>query len=246
MYIDIYPMNYFDELFFQKYLRTDEELVFVCHRHPILIVDRIIVTLFFGLMIPTFFYYNNILAFQDILPFLYFETFILGLYCFLIYKIFDWYNDVWIITSLGIIDIDWDIFTRHTIYIDYSDIKGAEIQTSSLWDAAFHKWDVVLYTAGDRDDFILHGAEHPDDILDHVEEVLHERAKHKDKKEKAPMELLLHTLTEVVREHLEWGGSSYDGHGKHTLLPSEKEREEQEKEEEIEKFLAKKWTIDLR
>lgn len=45
-YPAIHAMNYFDQVFFQKYLRENEELIFVCHRHPILIVDRVVVTLF--------------------------------------------------------------------------------------------------------------------------------------------------------------------------------------------------------
>lgn len=40
-------MNYFDQTFFLKYLRDGEELLFVCHKHIILIIDRIILTLFF-------------------------------------------------------------------------------------------------------------------------------------------------------------------------------------------------------
>lgn len=48
------------------------------------------------------------------------------------------------------------------------------------------------------------------------------------------MELLLHTLTEVVREHLE-GGNMH-----------ETPEEEDLTEKEIEKVLTKKGTIDLR
>lgn len=148
-------MNYFDQVFFQKYLREKEELIFVCHRHPLLIVDRIIVALFLGLLLPTFFYFNNSFQIQAIVPFLYFEIYAIILYFFLIYKIFDWYNDVWIITSLGILDIDWNIFTRHVIFIDYHDVKGTEIQTHSFLDSLFHKGDILLYTEGEEDNFIL-------------------------------------------------------------------------------------------
>ena len=93
-------MNYFDQIFFQKYLREGEELFFVCHRHPLLIIDRIVITLFIGLALPTFFYYNNSFSLQTLVPFLYFETYAVILYLFLVYKIFDWYNDVWLITDL--------------------------------------------------------------------------------------------------------------------------------------------------
>ncbi|MDD2917109.1 MAG: hypothetical protein PHH70_04670 [Candidatus Gracilibacteria bacterium] len=226
-------MNYFDQVFFSKYLREGDELIFVCHRHPLLIVDRVIVTLFVGLALPTFFYYNNSFSLQSLVPFLYFEIYAVSLYIYLIYKIFDWYNDVWLITESGVVDIDWDIFARHVIYIDYHDIKGSEIQSHSFWDSIFHKGDVILYTAGDEDNFILEGAEHPHDITDHIEEVIQEIEEKKHHKEKAPLELLLHTLTEVVREHLEGG-------------VHETPEEESEGEREVERVLAKKGTIDLR
>ncbi|MFA6090754.1 MAG: hypothetical protein WC774_03185 [Candidatus Gracilibacteria bacterium] len=226
-------MNYFDQVFFSKYLREREELIFVCHRHPLLIVDRIVVVLFLGLALPTFFYYNNSFSLQNLVPFLYFETYAMLLYFFLIYKIFDWYNDVWIITNLGIIDVNWDVFTRHVIYIDYHDIKGTEIQTHSFWDSFFHKGDIILYTAGDDDNFILEGAEYPHDITDHIEEIIHEIEEEKHRKDKEPMEVLLETLKEVVREHLE---------GKEHGTPEEISEEEGE----IERILSKKGTIDLR
>lgn len=226
-------MNYFDQIFFKKYLREDEELSFVCHRHPILIIDRIIVTLFLGLALPTFFYYNNSFSFQTLVPFLYFETYAVGLYLYLVYKIFDWYNDVWLITDIWIVDIDWDIFARRIIHVDYHDIRWSEIRNNSWLDSVFNKGDIILYTHGDEDSFILDGAEYPNDVSDHIEEIIHKISEQKKHKEKAPMELLLHTLTEVVRDHLE---------GNVRTSPEE----EREGEEELERTLAKKGTIDLR
>jgi len=62
---------------------------------------------------------------------------------------------------------------------------------------------------------------------------MHEVEERRKQKEKAPMELLLHTLTEVVRDHLE-------GNGRRSP------EEEREEAEEIQKTLARKGTIDLR
>lgn len=198
-------MNYFDQVFFGKYLHEGDELLFVCHRHPLLIVDRVIVTLFLGLLLPAFFYYNNSFSLQSIVPFFYFEVYAVLLYFYLIYKIFDWYNDVWLITETGIMDIDWNVFTRHVIFIDYHDINGSEIVSHSFFDSFFHKGDILLYTHGEEDNFILEGADSPHDIADHINEVVHEMASKKKTKEKAPFDLLIHTLTEVVRDHLDGG-----------------------------------------
>ncbi len=52
-------VNQFDTLYFSKYLGEGDELLFVCHRHPILIIDTIILWCFFGVLLPVFFYLQN-------------------------------------------------------------------------------------------------------------------------------------------------------------------------------------------
>lgn len=116
-------MNYFDQIFFEKYLREGEELLFVCHKHIVLVIDTIILLLVFGLALPTFFYYNDSFSLTSLVPFQYFELYAVGLYCYIMYRVFDWYNDVWLITDQGIVDIDWDVFARSVEYIEYQDIK---------------------------------------------------------------------------------------------------------------------------
>jgi hypothetical protein len=59
----------------------------------------------------------------------------------------------------------------------------------------------------------------------------------KKKKDKAPMELLLSTLTDVVRDHL-------NNNTHNTKI--EKTQEELDEKIELEKILTKKGTIDLR
>jgi len=148
-------MNYFDQTFFTKYLREGEDILFVCHKHIILIIDRIVITLFFGLFIPGFFYYNNSLSIQQLIPFNYFEVYVIFLYFYLFYKIFDWYNDVWVITDQGVVDIDWNVFARRISFVEYSDIKGAEIDTPSIFDPIFDKGNIIIHTVSDDDDLIF-------------------------------------------------------------------------------------------
>ncbi|EKD29499.1 MAG: hypothetical protein ACD_78C00383G0003 [uncultured bacterium (gcode 4)] len=225
-------MNYFDQTFFTKYLREGEELLFVCHKHAILIIDRIILTLFFGLFIPGFFYYNNSLSIQQLIPFNYFEVYVIVLYFYFFYKIFDWYNDVWIITDQGVVDIDWNVFARRISYVEYSDIKWAEIDTPSLFDPIFNKGNIIIHTIADDDDLIFEWASNPHDIVSYLDEVVDELQQKEEDRDKAPFELLLSTLTDMVRDHLEWGE-----YNKRADIASR---------EEIEKLLHKKGTIDLR
>lgn len=142
-------MNPFDTIFFSKYVHDSDELLFVCHRHIVMIVDDILVYLFFGLLLPGFVYYLDMFSVQSIIPFLYFEGYIVALYLFLIYRIFDWYNDVWLITDKGVIDIDWNIFARNVSYIEFAEMKEIEIHTGSFLDSLIDKADLIIHVGGE-------------------------------------------------------------------------------------------------
>ncbi|MFZ4461765.1 MAG: hypothetical protein ACOYN2_04525 [Patescibacteria group bacterium] len=104
-------MNQFDDLYFSKYVKEGDELLFVCHRHPILVIDNILLWCFFGVILPLFFYLQNTFTIADIISTAYFELYLVSIYLALVYVVFDWYNDVWIITNRGVIDVDWKYFT---------------------------------------------------------------------------------------------------------------------------------------
>jgi hypothetical protein len=69
-------MNQFDTLYFQKYLGKDDELLFVCHRHPILVIDKIMLWCFFGGVLPIFFYLQNTFSFYDFVSTGWFELYL--------------------------------------------------------------------------------------------------------------------------------------------------------------------------
>ena len=132
-------MNQFDILYFQKYLGEDDELLFVCHRHPILVIDNIMLWCFFGGVLPIFFYLQNTLGVQSVVDKAWFELFLISIYFIIIYQVFDWYNDVWVITNKGIIDITWNIFTGSQSYLSYDAVRGIEVKSTSFFDSILNK-----------------------------------------------------------------------------------------------------------
>ena len=142
-------MNQFDTMYFGKYLGEGDELLFVCHRHPILIVDTIILWCFFGVLLPIFFYLQNTFAIADLIPLGYFDIFLLLIYFSLVYHVFDWYNDVWVITNRGIIDIQWRYFTGDVKYIEYESIHGIEVKSDSIFDPLLGKGDIQIHLASE-------------------------------------------------------------------------------------------------
>lgn len=222
-------LSYFDELFFAKYVKIDDEVVEVCHKHPIWIIDDILIWMFFWVILPSFFYYNNSFDLKNLVEFIYFEWFIVFIYLILMYKIFDWYNDSWIITSTWIIDLDWQFFKANIVYIDFSDIKWIELKQSSMWDWLLDKANIIIHLEWESSNFILEDAKSPKNIVWFIQEVIEEKQKAAEEEDKDSFEFLINTLKKVVKDHLVEG----------------KEKIEDNKVE-IEKVLNKKWTVDLR
>lgn len=229
-------INYFDEIFFSNYIKEDDEVLDVCHKHTVTILDTIIVWLFFWVILPSFFYFDNALHFQDSVPFLYFEVYLFAIYIILIYKIFDWYNDVWIITERWIIDLDWQLMRKNIVYIDYNDIRWIELDQNSNWDWILGKWDIKIHLEWEWNVFVLEDAKSPWEVVKFIQEILEDKEKTKKEKSKSLDERLLSTLRSVIKEHLE----------KEWIKEDTIDDEEQETEDKIERALHKKWTIDLR
>lgn len=228
-------MNTFDELFFAKYVPEGGELLFVCHRHIIRIIDHIILVLFFGAFLPAFFYYNDSFQIRSLVSFGYFEGYLVLVYLYLIYGVFDWYNDVWLITDHGIIDIDWKFFTGSQIYVGYHSIHGIAIQRDSIFDSILGKGDIEIHLEDEQEEFRLEEAANPGGIVEYIQGVVDEiqRGKHDGVDDRKPFEILLETLTEMVREHLDRKGE----------FISQEERFATE--ETLRKAMRRKSTIDL-
>ncbi len=199
-------MNKFDELFFSKYVSEGAEMLFVCHRHVTLIIDRIFLVLFFAVFLPSFFYFNDSFSLRASVPFLYFEGYLAAVYLYLLYAVFDWYNDVWIITDRGIIDLDWNVFAGNVTYVDYHVMHGVEISRDSIFDSLLSRGDVSIHFEDESTDFRLADAANPDELAEYVQnavaEVRHGHGEEDLPDDRKPFEILLDTLTEMVRDHL--------------------------------------------
>ncbi|MFZ3232627.1 MAG: PH domain-containing protein [Patescibacteria group bacterium] len=203
-------MNKFDELFFSKYVTEESELLFVCHRHVTLIIDRIFLILFFGLFLPSFFYFNDSFTLRELVPFSYFEGYLAAVYLYLLYSVFDWYNDVWLLTDQGIVDLDWNVFAGNVTYVSYHSIHGVEIKRDSIFDSLLGKGDISIHLQDETEEFELREAANPDEIAEYVQGAVADLKSHSGGHEESdevpddrePFQVLLDTLTEMVKDHL--------------------------------------------
>jgi sensor histidine kinase YesM len=92
-------MNKFDQTFFKKYVPEGQELKEIIHTHPIQILLSLTIKIFLFVVIPVVFYYYSA-RIQTLIPsFVYLEIYLILVYIKIIYDIFDWYNDAWIVTN---------------------------------------------------------------------------------------------------------------------------------------------------
>jgi hypothetical protein len=117
-------MNNFDSLFFRGYIGADSEIKQVFHRHIFVIIEDILLWTLFGLVIPAFLYANDLFSLRTVLGSeLYAYGYIFLIYGILMYKLFDWYVDVWITTENTIVDMKWRWFSSDILYIPYNKIE---------------------------------------------------------------------------------------------------------------------------
>jgi hypothetical protein len=158
----------------------------------------------------------------------------------IIYDIFDWYNDVWIVTNEWVIELDWSILSTNTVSVKYGSIEGIEIVQDGIWDTLFSKWKLVIHKIWGWDNFILENAALPYAAIDEIENTSRALRPEEDEEDNDEephfhqwqYNMLIEALSGVVEQYME--NSWY------------KRDDTKEKEEVIQKVKKKRGTIDIR
>ena len=190
------------------------------------------VVLAIPLFIPVFIYYFSY-NFRELIPFLYFELYLWGIYGKIVYDIFNWYNDVWIITNRGIIDLDWTLFKSNMQTIDYDNIEWMEVFQNGPIDKLLRKWDLIVHKIWDEV-FALEDCYHPYKNLNIIEAVRNSLHEHdEDDSEDTKFDLIMDSLGWVVEEYL----------SRNMKIETP---EHEKKQEHVQKYEKSKNSIDLR
>jgi len=201
-------MNRFQSLFFASYIAPDEEIQHIFHRHFFVIVEDIILWLFFSLFIPGFLYYLNIFQIQWVITMWHIYIYLFTIYGIFIYKIFDWYTDVWILTKETLIDLRWKFFTSNLVIIPFEKIEWMEVRTYSWIYSVLGISDIVVKLLW-NESLILRNASKPTDIIHALQEAVKPHKKDHTKDDREPFDILVDTLSDVVKWHLVTGGKQY-------------------------------------
>lgn len=234
-------MNKFQEKFFEKYVPEWQEIKAIIHEHWFRIIDSLTLNLGLLVFIPSFLFYYSA-TIQENIPFIFFEIYLFIIYLKIIYDIFDWYNDVWIITDKWVIDLDWALFNTNMKTVNYENIEWVEVEQRGIIDTILNKWDVVIHKIWD-DEFRIIDAAKPYLAVDIIEEKSEEFKNPEEEVDK--FDLVMDTLAWVVQQYME--------NKKPNKIPCNKWNyikddyyEEDVIQEKIEKLKVKDWTIDLR
>ncbi len=222
-------MNKFDINFFQKYIPEWQELISVIHTHPIQILKWLMVKISLFAILPSFFFYYS-KSLQEFVPFYVLESLLIIVFVKVIYDIFDWYNDVWIITNDWVISLERSFLKTNADSISFDNIEWIWVEQEWIFDKLFMKWDLVIHKIWD-DSFVLKDAINPFKAVDTLEEI--SQYEEEEHIEDDKFDMIMDALWWVVWNYLE-------------NKDTQKDEKQQKLEEVIEKVEKSKSTIDLR
>lgn len=207
-------MNSFEQHFFKKYIPEWLEIKWVIHEHIVVILDKLILWLSFWAIIPSFLYYQSD-ALKQLIPFYVLEIYLIIAFIKIVYEIFNWYNDVWIITNESVIDLDWAIFKTDAKSVKYENIEWVWVEQDGIWDKILNKWTVVIHKIWD-DSFHINNAVIPYEAVNEIERISKEKLSGSGKEDR--FDLMMNALSWVVDDYLErkWLRQDYQNRNGYT------------------------------
>jgi len=137
-----------DRIFFASHLQDDEKLVYVVHSHWFASYRPIFKVAFFGLAVPAIFFAIFPLKLS---AWIFGTWFVFGVFRFF-REIADWYFDAFLITNLGVIDLDWrGIFDKSTTRVSFDDLVGITYEKRGFWASVFNFGHFIIQNDGNSE-----------------------------------------------------------------------------------------------
>jgi hypothetical protein len=108
--------------FYQKHIPEGQHIEAIIHQHWLSVMDSFILWLSFGALLPSFLYYQSE-RLRDLIPFMYIEILLFLVFFKIVYELFNWYNDVWIITDHAVYDLEWSLLKTKVESIHHENIE---------------------------------------------------------------------------------------------------------------------------
>ncbi len=223
--------------FYQKHIPDGQEIRAVIHQHWIVVFDKYLLWLSFWAIIPSFLYYQSE-RIRDFIPFFVLEILLFIVFWKIVYELFNWYNDVWIVTELAIYDMEWSLLKTNVQSIHLENIEWLEVDKHRIWDTIFRKWDIIIHKYGEEE-IAIYNAYAPHRAINIIEEYIYPPEDEEDNN----FDLVMDTLSWVVKDYL---SKNWLPNPNKKMSLSHEDEEYIESEEEQENEKQDEYTLDLR
>lgn len=149
----------FRNYFFSNHLGENEKIIYVAHTHTFILLKKsyrvilvfILLPIVFAIMFPKLILGCLILIFVGL--------------CGFLYDFGDWYLDAWIVTNLGVIDVEViGFFKRTSKRVDYHMIEGLAYEIDGIFHTMFNFGDITLDKIGAKIVMTLKNASNPKNV----------------------------------------------------------------------------------
>jgi hypothetical protein len=183
---------------FRKHLNDNEKIVAVAHRHFIIVLPQVFKALFFGALIPFFIFILFPQTAMYMLIWMWAGA--LGL----LYHLYDWYFDAWLMTNQGLLDVEWKgMFDKTSTRIEYHMIEGIAYEIKGFWSTIFNYGIVTLEKVGAGTLVQLTNVSHPKKV---EQKLLVCQKKYMTQKSMREHGALKDLLTEMIVDHVKEHG----------------------------------------
>lgn len=144
---------------FSGHLEDGEEILHVAHRHPLILKINSFKTFNLGIILPIvlFIFFPQFLM-------IFIAWWVIGI-CGMIYHFIDWFFDAWLITTMGIIDVERNgLFDRSSTRIEYHMMEGLSYKINGFWPTMFNYGDITIDKVGAATSVVLKDAANPKKI----------------------------------------------------------------------------------
>ncbi|MFA5821189.1 MAG: PH domain-containing protein [Candidatus Gracilibacteria bacterium] len=144
---------------FSGHLDEGEKILYIAHRHVLVFKLKSFKVFNLGILAPTILF----LFFpQALVVFLVWWTIGVG---GVLYHFIDWYFDAWLITNIGVIDVERNgLFERTSTRIEYYMIEGIAYTIKGFTQTVFNYGDITIDKMGAATQVVLRDAASPKKI----------------------------------------------------------------------------------
>lgn len=141
---------------FKSYLDDGETILYVAHKHLLVLKIDSAKVFFFGILLPIIFY----LFFPRALP-IFVVWWVIGIGG-MFYRFIDWYYDSWLLTNMGVVGVLRNgLFDITATRIEYHMIEGISYNIKGVLQTLFNYGSITIDKLGAQTSVVLEDASNP-------------------------------------------------------------------------------------